>query len=472
MALEAISGKQTITELAKNYQCSRTTVYEQKRRALEAAADAFDETDEEVLFTIGITKSFIRMVVVALYTVCGSSYRGIVFFLESVFHYSISLGSVFNILDAAADKAKPINDSYALNAIRSSAADELFHRNQPILSVVDIESRFCALLAKADDRDNESWTLHLLYLQERGYAPDTSIVDSAKGLIQGHQIALPKTTLRHDHFHFIRDLKNCGRFLKNQVASQQTKTHKLVDRAEKAKNAQKKEAYAQALSVAMKELGELEKTSATFEILASWLQHDVLQLAGNDPDERAKLYDFIVTEMTAIASVHPHRIDAIVTSLHHRRDTLLDVANALNDQFALLAAHYKVSINTIWRVCYSARYDLDSCNYGEESSALEELIGEKYDEIEDAVLLILESTHRCSSMVENLNSRVRPYLDERKSVSQKTLGLIQFYLNHKPFMRSKHKRLVNITAAEALTGKTHQPWLEMLGFAGAKRQVA
>jgi len=73
------------------------------------------------------------------------------------------------------------------------------------------------------------------------------------------------------------------------------------------------------------------------------------------------LYDFIVTEMTAIASVHPHHIADIVTALHHRRDTLLDVANALNDQFALLAAHYKVSINTIWRVFYLARYDLDRC---------------------------------------------------------------------------------------------------------------
>jgi hypothetical protein len=103
---------------------------------------------------------------------------------------------------------------------------------------------------------------------------------------------------------------------------------------------------------------------------------------------------------------------------------------------------------------------------------LESLIGEKYDEIENAVLDILEKTHRCSSMVENLRSRLRPYLNERKFISQKTLGLLQFYLNHRPFMRSKHERLVNKTPAEAVTGKSHQPWLEMLGLAGAKRQPA
>jgi transposase-like protein len=472
MALQAIGGQKTITEISKNHQCSRTTVHAQKRRALEGAANAFSQTDEEVLFTIAVTKSFIRTMVVALRLVCGSSYRWIMFFLQSVFGHSISLGSVFNILDVTADKAQSINDSYALNTILDSAADELFHRNQPVLSVVDIESRFCALLAKADDRDHESWAIHLYYLQERGYAPATTIIDGGKGLTKGHKSALPKTTLRLDHFHFIRDLKNCSRFLKNKVASRVTKTLQLVARAEKVQDEQKKEEFAQALSAAWSELGKLEETSATFGLLAGWLQHDTLQLAGYQPDERAKLYDFIVQEITAIAVGHPHRIDAIVTSLHHRRKGLLDVANDLNDQFANLAATYKVSINTIWRVCYTARYGFDSCNYGEESSALEELIGEKYDEIEDAVLLILESTHRCSSMVENLNSRVRPYLDERKSVSQKTLGLIQFYLNHKPFMRSKHKRLVNKTAAEAMTGKSHQPWLEMLGLAGVKRQAA
>ncbi len=97
---------------------------------------------------------------------------------------------------------------------------------------------------------------------------------------------------------------------------------------------------------------------------------------------------------------------------------------------------------------------------------------EKYDAIEDEVLLILEGTHRCSSMVENLNSRLSPYLDEKKEVTQKTLGLIQFYLNHKPFMRSYHKHLVDKTPAETMTGKEHKPWLEMIGYTPFQRKAA
>jgi len=72
-------------------------------------------------------------------------------------------------------------------------------------------------------------------------------------------------------------------------------------------------------------------------------------------------------------------------------------------------------------------------------------------------------------MVENLHSRLRPYLDEQKSISQKILGLLQFYLNHRPFMRSHHERLKDKTPAEAMTGKSHRPWLELLGFACFKR---
>jgi hypothetical protein len=63
MALQAIGRQQTITQPSKTHQCSRTTVHAQKRRALEGAAKAFDETDEEVLFTIAVTKSLIHAMV-------------------------------------------------------------------------------------------------------------------------------------------------------------------------------------------------------------------------------------------------------------------------------------------------------------------------------------------------------------------------------------------------------------------------
>jgi hypothetical protein len=248
IALQAIQNKHTISEIAREHACSRTTVYKQKEIALTAANNAFVEHADEVLFYIPVTQSFIHSVVIALFLICGSSYRGIMFFLKTIFNYSLSLGSVFNIIDEAACKAASINQSYDLSSIQTSAADELFHRNKPILTVVDIESRFCPLLVNADDRDHETWGIHLLDLQARGFAPTTSILDGAKGLIKGHEIAFPETILRHDHFHFISDLKDCGRFLTNQMASSTTAVIKLFNREEKARNAQKKKECSEAVS--------------------------------------------------------------------------------------------------------------------------------------------------------------------------------------------------------------------------------
>lgn len=148
------------------------------------------------------------------------------------------------------------------------------------------------------------------------------------------------------------------------------------------------------------------------------------------------------------------------------------MANTLNEKFSDLATKYNQPIAQVWALCFVARYNIDSLKYNQKAADLEALIGDDYDEMEDGVLGILENTHRCSSMVENFNSRLRPYLAEQKKVTQKRLNLIQFYLNHKPFARSRHERLVNKTPAQALTGKEHPHWLEMLGFSLFKRLPA
>jgi hypothetical protein len=39
-------------------------------------------------------------------------------------------------------------------------------------------------------------------------------------------------------------------------------------------------------------------------------------------------------------------------------------------------------------------------------------------------------------------------------------------------MRSYHKHLVDKTPAEAMTGKAHKPWLEMIGYTPFQRKAA
>ena len=91
------------------------------------------------------------------------------------------------------------------------------------------------------------------------------------------------------------DLKDCGKFLSNKEASAVTVALKRLKRADKARNEEKKQ-----------------------------------------------------TLMEALAVKHPHRIDAIVSSLKYQRVALLDVSHALNTQFETLASQYHVPIDTTW----------------------------------------------------------------------------------------------------------------------------
>jgi hypothetical protein len=472
IGLQAISRNQPIIDIAQQYDCSRTTVYKQQEKIIQAANKAYESENNEILYYIPVTKEFIQKIVVGLFLICKSGYRDIMFFLKDIINYDLSLGSVFNTLDEFADKAILLNQSYDLSKITVSAADEVFHRDKPILTTVDIDSRFCALLAKAEQRDYETWGIHLLDMQAQSYEPETTILDGAKGLTKGHEEVLPATKLQYDHFHIIRDMKDCERFLKNQAASAVTAALKHYKKADNQRDEIQKNINLDIFSAALVELDQFEDAYNKFKLLSQWMQHDVLQLAGHSPEDRAMLYDFIVSEMDKLTIIHPHRISEIVISLKNQRSALLDVTNTLNNKFSELAAKYNQSIETVWSVCYVARYDFDSMKYNNKSSALEAVVGSKYDEMENEVLSILETTHRCSSMVENLHSRLRPYLDERKTITQKILSLIQFYLNHKPFMRSKHENLIDKTPAEIMTGKPHKPWLEMLGFSCNISQAA
>ena len=76
----------------------------------------------------------------------------------------------------------------------------------------------------------------------------------------------------------------------------------------------------------------------------------------------------------------------------------------------------------------------------------------------------MDDTPRSSSMVENLNSRLRRYFFLRRPLGDACLSLLQFFLNHRVFLRSRRAERVGKTPKELLTGQAHPHWLEPLGF--------
>ena len=100
---------------------------------------------------------------------------------------------------------------------------------------------------------------------------------------------MPKTAIRHDHFHIIMDMKDCARYITNEEASAVTAALKIDKRVNKCRDEEKKQTLIEDWSVALSGLSQLEDTRKMFKLLSSWLQYDVLQLAGHPPETRAEL---------------------------------------------------------------------------------------------------------------------------------------------------------------------------------------
>src|SRR5437016_6243855 len=91
----------------------------------------------------------------------------------------------------------------------------------------------------------------------------------------------------------------------------------------------------------------------------------------------------------------------------------------------------------------------------------EGLVGDEFDTLKALVFDKLDSIVRASSLVEMVNSLIRPYLNSCKGqLTQATLNLIMFYHNHRRYKSGKRQGKAPI---ELLTGKPMEaPWWELL----------
>ena len=217
---------------------------------------------------------------------------------------------------------------------------------------------------------------------------------------------------------------------------------------------------------------DVEKTHympKTLDTLISWLEHDILNKAGPTKKERRERYDFIVVEFKKLERLEPHRISAMCTTLENKREAALGFVDVLEEKFTVISKQFSISIQSVWAMCVLQRCHAMEHLYTQRSETLEKELGDQFDGIEDAVIVALYSTERTSSMIENLNGRVRRHLYCRQESGHGFLNLLRFYLNHTPFLRSTRAERHKKPPAEILSGKPHPHWLEMLGYERFKR---
>ena len=468
LAVSALSGQQSVSKLAAQHEVSRKFVYTQSAKAKQALDEAFCQTvpDNKVLFYLPITKAWLRQLVLALILICHSSLRGVVELLRDLFQTNISVGGVHNIVAEAIDKARQYNEQQDLSAVRIGAHDEIFQHHQPVLAGVDVDSTYCYLLSLDEQRDGDTWALHLFDLQDRGFAAEAVIADAGQGIRKGQKLALPNIPCRGDVFHGLKMVTELVVYLENRAYDAISACDKLERKQAQHERRQGRRDLKLSQQIRRARSAEQQAICLADEValLSQWLRGDIFAVAGPSFSDRCALYDYIVQELRAREQLCPYRIGKLATALTNQRNDLLAFAAQLDRDLQTLADEFEVSLTVVRQILQMQALDPNRSRRWQEQSRLQEQLGSRFYHLGEAVADVARQTVRASSVIENFNGRLRSYFFLRRHLGPGYLQILQFFLNHRRFLRSQHPQRVNKSPAELLTETDHPHWLEMLGY--------
>jgi hypothetical protein len=473
LAIQALAGSATISDLSARHGVSRKFIYQQADKARTALDDAFLSAvpENEVLFQVTVTKTWLRQVIVGLTLICRGSYRGVVEFLRDLWGVSISVGTVHHVLQLATRQAGVVNHDQNLSGIHVGLHDEIFQGAMPVLAGVDAASTYCYLLAAAEQRDADTWGVHLLDAAKQGLKPDYTIADAGQGLRAGQKAAWDGTPCHGDVFHIQHQCEGLANTLSRLAKGAKSRRTKLEARIDHVGPPGPDNELAPSLACLVAHLELARQTEAQADrlardirLLTHWLSHDVLALAGPTLVTRQILFDFVVAELQRREPEDARRIRPVRVALQNQRDDLLAFAGVLDKKLAGIAQVHGISALLVREACVLHRLPSTSTAYWQGWDRLRVKLGGKFHAAFEAVSRTMAETPRSSSLVENLNSRLRTYFTLRRHLGDTYLDLLRFFLNHRCFMRSRRVERNGKSPRELMTGQSHPHWLTLLGL--------
>ena len=468
LAVQVVAGNESVTQVAREHHVSRKFVATQAGKVQSALDRAFapKANDDAVLFSLPVTRKWVEQVVLGLLLINHSSLRGVQEFFRDLIDYPIAHTTVRNIFQRAVGTAQAIHASVDLKAVRIGAHDEIFQGGQPVLVGVDVDSTYCYLLAHVEHRDAKTWASRLSPLKDRGFAPQATVADFGTGLRAGQKLAFPDLPCRGDLFHALKSLGDVARTL-DRRACQKMEFH-LDLQVEQAKHLRRFDRKDPKLAESICRVENDERAAIAIaddvRLLIDWLHFDIWPVAGPTYAQRCELYDFVLTELREriVAAGIPLR--KVCTTLGNHRDELLAFAQELDVALAELDARFEVRPGLAREILQHEEDNPNRPEYWKTDADLHRQSRGQLYEMRAELRELRQRTVRASSVVENLNSRLRGYFFLRRKVGGEYLDVLRFFLNHRQFLRSERPERIGKSPRELLTGEPHPHWLELLGY--------
>ncbi len=199
LALDALAG-QSISALAERHQVSRKFIYQQLGHAHDALDQAFAPPGPTAAVPLLVARHQ------TLAPAIGSRphphlpqfLRGVHELLADLFDYPLSLGSIHNEPAPGRRQRTPAQrPTRPRRGAASAPTTRIFQASRPVLVGADVASTYCYLLSPEEHRDADTWGVRLLELSERAALhPDACPSPiSRRGLRAGQAEAWPDVAL-------------------------------------------------------------------------------------------------------------------------------------------------------------------------------------------------------------------------------------------------------------------------------------
>src|SRR5712691_425097 len=462
---QGVYGK--MTQIAQYYQISRTFLYQ-----LLFVANLHLETlfsDEKPLFHKDHCHGEQLILLLRLEGKC--SLLSIASIVQAMEYHPNSVGYLSQICQRYGH-ALPSTLSMPSQKFVFYLSDAIFAIHTPILVTIDAQSTAILKIEPASDRSSTTWRAHFADLEDHHFSSLGMASDRGLGLVAGYRAACNMALWGCDYFHEFRDLfsllQQWERKAYAAIAKEDEAAQKF-DHAKSESNMHKRfQQYAQANQAC-------EQAMALYDDLAILLQllREALHLCS--PSGRLRTVEGVGAELTLVLTmIEELNCPTLTTTLkpiHTHIDDLLvpfAQAEAIHAQlravvppdaldFLVLAWHHD-------HFSYQSHAQRKRYHHGERDEWLacaEGLLEEEFETLKALVFDKLDSIVRASSLVEMVNSLLRPYLHSCKGqITQEALNLIMFYHNHH---RDKSGKRAGKAPLELLTGKPLEAeWWELL----------
>jgi len=354
----------------------------------------------------------------------------------------------------------------------TAVADEIFIGKQPILITLEPISSVILSIELAKDRTEESWEEHLSKIDEK-MEITSMVTDEGKGL----RSATNKRGIawQPDTYHAIahrlgkwvskleaRAYKRIEIEYERKRVIKSAKTQKVINqRRYKYSKAKKKtleaiELYENFIYLYLHIIKELQPFHSNGKLRDKKQAKENMKIAlelmttlKNEPiNKEIEKIERILPKLLNYFN-EAKKVIRRCKELGFNDESITNLTLAWQWNKALIKAKKKERIKRA-----KAEY-LFYMTYAKDT------LQDKFEDVRKAIFRELDHIIQASSMVENINSILRPYLNNAKNqISQKFLNLFMFYHNHRRYKDGKRK---GKTPMEILTGKKQdKKWVELL----------